>query len=335
MPNGFNQMGSIPEGYDSLLNAARQQLVRMPDGSLQLAPQFGGSTSLDAIYGGILPSAPPSVPGPLKTRSVPTYNVDNTGAPIVAQAPGFSAPSMGATRLEQSGSRPALTAGTQPAGTVTMPPGARPAVVDQMMAQVSRPPTTQPGMFGRGQPSIWDPFGTQVAKDTTRLPANDGGEAGFLSTFYPDAAPSSAVTAINNAAPVPMPRVRPIPPAMTPLTALTGGPVDITVRGGNQLPKVPLPRARPNAPAPQSYTIQSGDTLGALAKRFGTTINQLANANGIANPNKIRAGATLNLGFMAPPVPRMPPAALGRGYAQPTPNRSRETFDSVWAEARG
>jgi hypothetical protein len=103
----------------------------------------------------------------------------------------------------------------------------------------------------------------------------------------------------------------------------------------NKPPAVPLPRARPSAPAPQSYTIQSGDTLGSLAKRFGTTVNQLANANGIANPNKIRAGATLNLGFMAPPVPRMPPAALGRGYAQPTQNRPRETFDSVWAEARG
>ncbi|MHB8877695.1 MAG: LysM peptidoglycan-binding domain-containing protein, partial [Myxococcaceae bacterium] len=44
-----------------------------------------------------------------------------------------------------------------------------------------------------------------------------------------------------------------------------------------------------------SYRIQPGDTLGVLARRFGTTVSALAKANGIKNVNLIRAGATLNI----------------------------------------
>lgn len=38
------------------------------------------------------------------------------------------------------------------------------------------------------------------------------------------------------------------------------------------------------------YTIQSGDTLSAIAAKYGTTAAALASANGIANPNLIYAG---------------------------------------------
>ena len=44
------------------------------------------------------------------------------------------------------------------------------------------------------------------------------------------------------------------------------------------------------------YTIKSGDTLGALATQFGTTISNIQALNPtITDPNKIYAGATLNL----------------------------------------
>ncbi|MBS1148404.1 MAG: Membrane-bound lytic murein transglycosylase precursor [Myxococcaceae bacterium] len=66
-----------------------------------------------------------------------------------------------------------------------------------------------------------------------------------------------------------------------------------------------------------SYRIQSGDTLGALAARFHTTVNALAQHNGIANPNLIYAGQDLQIadGFDAPapapvelsPAPTPPP----------------------------
>lgn len=58
----------------------------------------------------------------------------------------------------------------------------------------------------------------------------------------------------------------------------------------------PAPTTTTTAPAPTStgtYTIKYGDTLGALAARYGTTVTKLAALNGITDPNKIQAGATL------------------------------------------
>jgi murein DD-endopeptidase MepM/ murein hydrolase activator NlpD len=44
-----------------------------------------------------------------------------------------------------------------------------------------------------------------------------------------------------------------------------------------------------------NYKIQSGDTLSQLARRFGTSVDALAKANGIQNPNLIYAGANLKV----------------------------------------
>ncbi|MGE3619475.1 MAG: LysM peptidoglycan-binding domain-containing protein [Acidimicrobiia bacterium] len=45
--------------------------------------------------------------------------------------------------------------------------------------------------------------------------------------------------------------------------------------------------------ATSSHTIRRGETLAQIAARYGTTVNALAQANGIANPNLIIAGHTL------------------------------------------
>jgi LysM repeat protein len=63
----------------------------------------------------------------------------------------------------------------------------------------------------------------------------------------------------------------------------------------------PLPSPTPGAsPSPattggRTYTIRPGDTLGAIAAKFGTTTRVLAQLNGIANPGLIRAGEVLKL----------------------------------------
>ena len=44
-----------------------------------------------------------------------------------------------------------------------------------------------------------------------------------------------------------------------------------------------------------SYTVQAGDTLSAIANRFGTSYQAIAQANGIANPNLIHPGQTLTI----------------------------------------
>lgn len=45
-----------------------------------------------------------------------------------------------------------------------------------------------------------------------------------------------------------------------------------------------------------SYTVKSGDTLSGIASRFGVSYEQLAQSNGIANPNRIYVGQVIRLG---------------------------------------
>lgn len=61
------------------------------------------------------------------------------------------------------------------------------------------------------------------------------------------------------------------------------------------------------------YKIKSGDTLSAIAKENGTTVSELAKINGISDPNKIYAGATLELPTSATAVSRSSSGTSGAG----------------------
>ena len=52
-----------------------------------------------------------------------------------------------------------------------------------------------------------------------------------------------------------------------------------------------------------SYRVQSGDTLGAIASRFHTTVSALQSTNHIANPNLIYAGSVLQIPDSFTPAP--------------------------------
>ena len=45
-----------------------------------------------------------------------------------------------------------------------------------------------------------------------------------------------------------------------------------------------------------SYTVKAGDSLSAIAARYGMSYETLARLNNISNPNHIYVGQTLNLG---------------------------------------
>ena len=49
-----------------------------------------------------------------------------------------------------------------------------------------------------------------------------------------------------------------------------------------------------------TYKIKSGDTLSQIAKRYNTTVKTLQKMNNIKDPNKIRAGKSLNIGITKP-----------------------------------
>ncbi len=54
---------------------------------------------------------------------------------------------------------------------------------------------------------------------------------------------------------------------------------------------------------PATYLIARGDTLGSIAARFGSTVDQLLKLNGMSNPNQITAGTNLVVpgqGFVCP-----------------------------------
>jgi hypothetical protein len=58
----------------------------------------------------------------------------------------------------------------------------------------------------------------------------------------------------------------------------------------------PYAPANPSFAQPgQQYVVQRGDTLGNIARRFGTTVGALATLNNIQNPNLIVTGQVLTL----------------------------------------
>jgi LysM repeat protein len=97
------------------------------------------------------------------------------------------------------------------------------------------------------------------------------------------------------------------PAQLTPASAQTGVPTPLP----SALP--PLPTTEPTAPAPQptatpapsqsTYTVQAGDTLYALAFRFGTTADEIAALNGISVEALLFVGQVLQIpsGAAAPP----------------------------------
>ncbi len=48
-----------------------------------------------------------------------------------------------------------------------------------------------------------------------------------------------------------------------------------------------------SAPSGQVYTVRAGDTLYSIARRYGVTVQRIASANRITNPNLIRVGQVL------------------------------------------
>lgn len=73
-------------------------------------------------------------------------------------------------------------------------------------------------------------------------------------------------------------------------------PAIIKKAGLNHLDETPAPPAPPSPePTYITYIIQPGDTLSEIALQFGTTVEVLAELNGIKNPNLIYAGERLRI----------------------------------------
>lgn len=98
-------------------------------------------------------------------------------------------------------------------------------------------------------------------------------------------------------------------------------------RGVSSRADAPASRPRLPAPGPQAalrYTVVEGDSLWAIARRFGTTVEVIAAANGISEGDFLRPGQTLRI-----------PAAASRGARQAAglPTYTVRKGDTLWAIA--
>ncbi|GAA0369085.1 hypothetical protein GCM10008932_20930 [Alkalibacterium iburiense] len=83
-------------------------------------------------------------------------------------------------------------------------------------------------------------------------------------------------------------------------------------------------------PTGRQYTVRSGDTLYSIALRHGTTVQRLASANGIINPNLIRVGQVLIIpGTSSSPAPSPSPSPSPTPSAQTYVVRAGDTLYSI------
>ena len=72
---------------------------------------------------------------------------------------------------------------------------------------------------------------------------------------------------------------------------------------------IPTPSATvPPSPTPVTYTVQPGDTLGAISAKLDIPIENLMAANGLSNPDSLSAGQVLTLPSSDDPLPPTPEA---------------------------
>jgi LysM repeat protein len=77
-------------------------------------------------------------------------------------------------------------------------------------------------------------------------------------------------------------------PALTPVP--TPAPTDIFVESPEPTPS---PEATPTPAAASRYTVKSGDTMWAIAQKFGVSLAALKAANPKVDPVKMRVGTVL------------------------------------------
>jgi LysM repeat protein len=114
-----------------------------------------------------------------------------------------------------------------------------------------------------------------------RLSAPDPGPAGTAS-------PSPSATGAASMDPSPGPSRRPSP---TPAASPSTGPTNSPSAGPTAAPTTSASAAT----STRTYTVRSGDTLSAIAARFGTTIAVLRDLNDIADPSLLRVGQDLRI----------------------------------------
>lgn len=78
------------------------------------------------------------------------------------------------------------------------------------------------------------------------------------------------------------------------------------------------------APRARSHKVRRGETLGAISRRYGTTVGELARLNGIKRPGRVREGSVL----------RIPAGAAVSPGMCPVKGATRHDFSDSWGAPR-
>ena len=146
------------------------------------------------------------------------------------------------------------------------------------------------GIAGRARRA---PRGPLVAVGAVALGVGLGGVAlasavidGRIQLADGTATPSPSPSATTAPSPTPTSRPSPSPtliPASSPTAVPTPTPTSVATAAPTPVPPPPA----------QTYTVVEGDTLAAIAQRFGTSVDALQQANGIEDPDEIVIGQVL------------------------------------------
>lgn len=111
---------------------------------------------------------------------------------------------------------------------------------------------------------------------------------------------SASTTVVADSVAAPAPIVTPAPTRPTPTPTVSPRPTPTPTASATPTPRptaspTPTPSPTPTTSGSKSYTVKSGDTLSAIASRFGTTTRILMDLNSISNANLIKIGQILKL----------------------------------------
>lgn len=126
-------------------------------------------------------------------------------------------------------------------------------------------------------------------------PAGGPGADASASTRPSAGATTDVAAAPTTDAPTDTPAPTPTPAAaesVAPSSAPSGVQPTATA---SSVPSSPPPASSQPATSGATYRVRSGDTLSAIAARFGTTTKVLVDLNGISDPSKLRIGQVLRL----------------------------------------
>lgn len=137
-----------------------------------------------------------------------------------------------------------------------------------------------------GQAVLVGVLGIALMAILVARPSGDAGGAGADGSAAPGASePAATEVAAATTAPTPA-STEALPtdePAASPEPSTAATPI-------------PSPAATPEpSTSGETYKVKSGDTLSAIAARFGTTVRVLAELNGISDPSRLRVGQILKL----------------------------------------